>query len=123
MIYTSYYARFAKLPKAKDVVGVQVSNSYPKWLDVSLVNMKELAPNWGLVERWKAGSITEEEFKRVYLQELECKVNKSEVVAKLLDLLNEHDDVVLLCYEKVGDVCHRHWLAEWLDIGIKEMPY
>lgn len=123
MIYTSYYARYAKMPQNNNTIAVQVSNSQPQWFDKPCVSMKELAPTWELVQKWKNRQVTEEEFKQMYIQELDCRVNKDEVIAKLMDLLREYDVVVLLCYEKYGDVCHRYSLAEWLDLGIKEMPY
>ena len=28
---------------------------------------------------------------------------------------NKCDNMILLCYEKSGDFCHRHVLADWLE--------
>ena len=123
MIYTSYYAKYAKSNTASNVIGVQISNSRPQWFEKELISMKDLAPNWDLVSLWKNCQITEEQFRDQYIQQLECTTTKSEVTARLLDLLNEYDVVVLLCYERYGDVCHRHYLAEWLDLDIKELQY
>lgn len=52
------------------------------------------------------------------------KLNATEIFEKIKKLSNGKD-VVLLCYEKEGDFCHRHLVADWLslnlDIEIKEL--
>ena len=49
----------------------------------------------------------------------------AEETFKKLETLSEGKDIVLLCYEKVGDFCHRHLVANWLTqnlgIEIKEL--
>ena len=41
-----------------------------------------------------------------------------------LERLSNGRDCVLLCYEKSGDFCHRHLVADWLnkklDLNIQE---
>lgn len=59
------------------------------------------------------------------------KLFKYEYVNKVLKRLDAHriyealgDDVVLLCYEKSTDVCHRHYVREWMlesNIEISEL--
>lgn len=50
------------------------------------------------------------------------KLFKYEYFTKVLKRLDPHrihealgDDAVLLCYEKVTDVCHRHYVREWMS--------
>lgn len=38
-------------------------------------------------------------------------VNKLELISKQ----NNDCDIALICYEKVGDFCHRHLVAKWLN--------
>lgn len=47
-------------------------------------------------------------------------------VIKNLKMISEREggkDVVLLCYEKIGDFCHRHMVADWIkDQTGEEVP-
>lgn len=43
-----------------------------------------------------------------YLIELKKKFTPEQILEML------PDKCILLCYEKTGDFCHRHLLAEWL---------
>lgn len=46
-------------------------------------------------------------------------------VFKKLENLSGGKDIVLLCYEKEGEFCHRHLVADWLkknlNIEVKEL--
>ena len=49
----------------------------------------------------------------------------AESVYRDLEKLSNGDDCVLLCYEKSGDFCHRHLVANWLsdNLGIEVKEY
>jgi hypothetical protein len=53
----------------------------------------------------------------VYLDRLDARAGR--IVARLAALARQHPgrQLVVLCYENVaaGDVCHRRWLADWLE--------
>ena len=55
------------------------------------------------------------------------KLNKEKIINKLEDISQKHNnaDIVLVCYEKQSDFCHRHILAEWLgsDYNIEELSF
>lgn len=53
-------------------------------------------------------------FKHKYITELEDRGLTPNGVKELLRTITSHRDIVLCCYEKPGDFCHRHILAEWL---------
>ena len=59
------------------------------------------------------GKIPEEENIRYYIEEYYKQV-LSKVDIK--DLLKDEKDPILLCYEKGQDFCHRHVLAEYIEI-------
>ena len=91
MTYTSYYANYRKF---KGMFRVSISRTAPSnSCDIQLI---KLAPTVELLQKYKCNSITK--------------------FVKALSTLQElQGDVVLLCYEKKGDFCHRHLLAEYLN--------
>ncbi len=121
-IFTSYYAR-AKSLEADRWLFLQISQSSPSWWpNEYLVKLKEVMPPWYLVTSIKVGAISEEEYRCQYLKYLEDTVDREALVNRLNKYL-KYTNVVLLCYEKSADFCHRHILAEWLqpDFKIEEL--
>jgi uncharacterized protein YeaO (DUF488 family) len=122
MFYTGYYAHTKKYQKA-GLELLAVSGTTPAfycWDKWSLV-----APRKELFSKWKLGEIDNDEYLRRYREYLDSVLKKiPNVISDYIECLKKHD-VVLLCYEKSGDFCHRHTLAQWLmdnfDVGeIKE---
>ena len=114
MIYTSYFANWRNFPKDSIVIGI---TRYPP---KGAKNLIELAPSRELLWQYKNKIINEEIFTTRYLRELKENVNKEKLVQFLRDQSN---DVVLCCYEKKGDFCHRQIVRDWLknDIEIVEL--
>ena len=87
------------------------SNSY----DLQLI---KLAPTAELLQKYKSNSITNDEYTSVYHNQL-LRLENDGYIAKFVKALSTlqelQGDVVLLCYEKKGDFCHRHLLAEYLN--------
>lgn len=116
MIYTSYYARARYI---KDAVLIQVSNSAPMNVDYTI---RPAIPAWAIVSAHKNKQITDKEYTERYLAD----TNFAAVKAKLdaIQAANQDKDIILLCYEKPGNFCHRHILAEKLNedygLNIKE---
>lgn len=111
--YTSYYANRAVY--GRDAIIVPVSNSYPKGL-VPGGTMPSCIPPWkGIVVPYKDGLISKEEYRIRYISFLNG--NKENIIREYTMLKNrsEGKDIILLCYEKDGDFCHRHILAKWLS--------
>jgi len=69
----------------------------------------DLAPKKEWFWKWKQGEFDNEEYKRLYKETVLDKLNFDEIVSFL------GKDAVLVCYEKSGDFCHRHLIAEWLE--------
>ena len=119
MIYTSYYGKLSR-KDVSDVVLVQVSNTKPDWFPHEVVNWSKLAPDWRDINAYREGALPVEMFKERYIGKLNSQYNKDEIISDIYTLM-ESGNVILLCWEKTGQVCHREWLSEWLDIGIAEM--
>ena len=80
--------------------------------------MKNLAPSEELLKQFKNGQIDQNIFKWKYIQELQDReINKS----SLRIFFDSFDkDIILCCYERRDQFCHRHIFAEWLG-GIIEL--
>lgn len=119
MIYTGYYAKLKKYEEDglyPIAISVKVPDSYTKayWDD--------FAPRYEDFLEWKSGRIDNMEFTSRYKGWLDS-LNKQEIRDVLEELKNE--TIVFLCYEKAGDFCHRHILADWLEenIGVRVEEY
>ena len=64
-----------------------------------------LAPTWEMLKR----NYDQDE----YVKKVLSKLNPNVIYEK-------YQDNIMLCWEKLGDVCHRHWLAEWIECGTGE---
>ena len=102
-IYTGYFAKV----KHYEMLGytpVAIVASKPKWFEGLYEPL--LAPCWALVSDYKLGLITEEDYIRRYTSYLDT--------LDIPSILNKYSNCVLCCYEKFGDFCHRHILANYL---------
>ena len=77
---------------------------------------KTLAPTSRILNWWK-NELTEEErltpkkqaiYKALYIRDVLAKLDVKEYAKK-------YQNKVLLCFEKTGDFCHRHIVAEWFN--------
>ena len=111
-IWTGYYAQMKKYVQS-DLVPVSIAYLTPVWYMGE--TCFELAPSRKLLTGYKAGKVTQEEYAEQYKDFLKT-VKWGEVIEKLFSISDKHDgkDLVLCCYEKPSDFCHRHLLAEYL---------
>lgn len=112
-IYTSYYAK-AQNFNPKEYTFLQISNSVPSWWRLPITKIQELVPDWGIVDGYKKGSITEEKYTERYLKDLERSREKIDVFVEKLKKQITVKNVVLLCYEKDG-FCHRNIAKDYLN--------
>lgn len=98
-------------------VGNLISISGDKGRSVGFVGktISELAPKRDFWNVWHSniGKISEEENNLFYIREY-----YKEVLSKIdvMKLLGNEIDPILLCYEKGQAFCHRHVLAEFIEI-------
>ena len=107
MIYTGYFAQLKKYQEA-GLTPVSIARITPSWYQGYVI--PELAPSKSLLYRYKAGEVTQDAYIKEYTQQLDH-MRWGGLMKKLKTY---GDDVVLLCYEKSSDFCHRHILAEYL---------
>ena len=112
MIYTSYFANIKNLPE--NCVPVSIAQWAPKGYHG--YTMKMLAPSPTLLNWWRSSPKTDVEknkYINIYKNQL-LKYNPHEV-SKMLINGCKGKIPVLVCYEKKGDFCHRHIVAEWFN--------
>lgn len=125
-IFTSYYSNFNKIPKKYLCIGI--SRYIPKEfqtteIDNFLYTPKNiLAPSEELLSDIKQGKISQEEYARRYYTEVGQGIrrlgfsNSNEYFAKMVSTFEAYNDggfeaLVLMCYEKPHEFCHRHLLS------------
>lgn len=93
-----------------DVVKVAISRGKPRWrLSYRYRVLPELAPS-----REAFGIEDMEEFERAYRSELE-EAGMKQITQALRKISDEHGGkpLVLLCWERPGELCHRRVWADW----------
>lgn len=116
MIYTSYFAKIKKSPWYYTPVSIcaKPPNGY------SGLEYKKLAPSYSILMEYKRAPDKEQYIKR-FESEILDKLNPHDVVKDLLALtgnlkgLDYGPEILLVCYEKPSDFCHRHLVANWLN--------
>lgn len=114
-IYTSYFAQLKQWQReGKDMEGyaaVSISLWPPRgWKGFEY---KALAPEKDILADYKAGRIDEKGYTARYLAQL-SEMNPSKVLEDLKNLTGK-ENIILLCYEKSGDFCHRHIAKRWFE--------
>ena len=110
MIYTSYFGKLKKIPE--NIVPVTICGGVPEWYKG--LQYKKVAPKYGFFQEYKKNG-DQEYYVSHYQSEVLDTLTPEEVVSDLKNLTNNAENIVLLCYEKPEDFCHRHLLANWLN--------
>lgn len=113
-MYTGYFAKLKKYTEA-GLVPISICGKAPDWY--SGFQYKKLAPKWSFFNEWKSGSHKGDN--EYYIKEFNAQVlsllNPDNIMSDLKNLsCADPDKIVLLCYEKPEDFCHRHLVSQWL---------
>jgi hypothetical protein len=103
MIYTSYFAKMRKMTPEQQAKCMSIARFTPKGVNIPINTM--LAPHWDILKKYKEDK-DEESYTVAYKKQLAA-LNPHNIAKAM-------DGRILLCYEKSGDFCHRHLLADWL---------
>lgn len=109
MMYTSYFAQLKNLPA--DVVPVAICGKSPEWY--TGLQYKKVAPKYGFFMEWKRNHDNDDYVKH-FNEEVLADLDPQEVYKEICQLAGS-SNIVLLCYEKSGDFCHRHLVAKWFQ--------
>ena len=105
--FTTYFAKLKKLPA--EIVPISICGKPPAgWTGLCYEN---LAPKWWFFSEWKKNHDNDfyiRNFKSEVLDALDPRETWGE-----LERLAGGRAFALVCYEKSGDFCHRHLVADW----------
>lgn len=118
-IYTTYFANLKKIPS--NIIPISICGKAPQGYQG--IQYKTLAPKYGFFMEWKQNHDND-----FYIQHFNAEVlDKLDpaIVLKHLETMSGGQDIVLVCYEKPGDFCHRHLVAKWLNekLGLDVKEY
>ena len=109
-IYTSYFAKVKSIPD--DIIPIAICGGIPfYWKGLWY---KKVAPSIKFFTEWKQNH-DNDFYVEHFNAEVLAKHTPDEVVSELFALANGADKICLICYEKPGDFCHRHLVADWLN--------
>ena len=104
MLITTNFANAAKFRGNR----YSIARNQPK--GCRFITLKDLQPTAKMLSEYKSGKITWDQYTVQYNRILS---GSKWLLVKLVEMAKE-DDVVLICYEKVDDNCHRTLIAEYL---------
>lgn len=106
-IYTSYFSNMREINK-QGIIPINIALWPPRFFAGK--SIRYVAPTKSILKDTKS----DEEYIRRYKAEILAALNIKKL---LLDIeeISGGKDVALLCYEKPGELCHRHLLAEYMN--------
>ena len=113
MIYTSYFAKLKDLPD--NIIPISICGKAPDWYKG--LQYKKLAPKYGFFMKWKE-THDNDYYIKCYNEQVLNKLDVINVVRDLTYIVSKDttgEYICLVCYEKPGDFCHRHLVADWLS--------
>ena len=121
-LFTGYFAQIKKYIN-RDLVGVSICGKPP--IFYKGLEYKTLAPKYSFFIKYKNGEIGENEYTSEYYKLVLNNLDPKKVLEELDELTQHARYVVLLCYEKPDDFCHRHIVSKWLtentDLNVEEV--
>lgn len=111
---TGYFAKL-KTYTETGFVPVSIAAKAPSWYKG--LEYKKLAPKWEFFNEWKNGSHKGDNdyYIQHFKDEVLAPLKPEDAIRELSELAGvEPHKIILICYEKPGDFCHRHLVADWL---------
>jgi len=102
MVQTSNFSK-----SGKDPLAIAISRSSPSWYMGRI--FPPLYPPEDLLEGYRSGVISQEEYTRRYNLEVLAKLDQYDVI----DMIE--DDAILICWCSSEKFCHRQLVASWLE--------
>lgn len=112
-MYTSYFAKLKKMPK--EIIPISICGKAPDWYKG--LQYKKLAPKYDFFMKWKETHDNDYYIKHFNKEVLNL-LNPNKVLEELVFMArkpNYNPEIVLICYEKPSDFCHRHLISEWFN--------
>ena len=118
MIFVSFYSNHKFLNNLDKFTYFKISVGFPKNFNENLripreqlIEYPKLFLSKQLVLDYKANKISQEEYTKIYIENVLNKLNVHDTYNELISL-SIPKNPVLLCYEKTG-FCHRNLVMKW----------
>lgn len=133
--YTSYYGKYKDIPKDCMCIGISRSCPFKDWnINNAFSNFvfyknNILAPSEDLLNGYKAGKYSEQDYKRIYATQIfnwfkSIDMSANDWAEELADIFSGYKAIVFLCYETPDKFCHRHILRKFMNLqGIECTEY
>lgn len=111
-MYTGYFAKIKTYEEA-GLIPIAICGGVPNWYKGNWY--KKLAPKWAFFNEWKNGTEHKGD-NNYYIEHFNDEVLDKLDYKKVIDDLTKFgnlEKLVLICYEKPNDFCHRHLVADW----------
>lgn len=114
-LVTSYFSNLKKL-KELNYTPISICGKPPCFYNG--LEMKILAPKYSFFKEWKENKINNDDYIKLYYNLVLKNMNPKEIYNIFFQKSNQNK-VVLLCYEKPFDFCHRHIISVWFNHFLK----
>lgn len=111
MLYTVQMSAVNRMSEHIEAIDITIKSSVAPW--------NTFAPTWVMVEGFKDGNITEEEYSKRYLSVMRNRYKENKEIFKTLVEKAIMTDIALACYCPPETFCHRMLLV---DILLKMDP-
>ena len=108
-IVTTYFAKLRTLPD--NIVPISICSKAPTWYNG--LQYKKLAPRYEFFMKWKKDH-DNDYYIKCFNEQVLSQLEPTTVIKELMEKAGS-ENIALVCYEKPGDFCHRHLVAEWLN--------
>lgn len=119
---------FGGMKKERYQNPVSISRSMPKDIKGHIPEMQDLAPSWETLNEYRNGKTDADGYIENFYKDLmksgyaadtrtfgmKEKIARINALEALKTIAGDSGTVTLLCWEKPGDLCHRHVIREWL---------
>ena len=122
MVYTTYLSKMKDIPKG--ATKFLVTRLLPKGFDKDsyggLIYAPELSPSEQLLFQYKYDEDWNR-FRLKFVREMKNRKSTQETLSRIGNMLENNEDIYLICYEKEHEVCHRTLLAQ--ELGKRGFEY
>ena len=107
MIYTSYFAKQAKAGARDDTSYASIAVGTPKYaLPFELKHVTSVKP-FGVFNKYQGA-----EYQEKYFERLE-RIGVDKIYEEIVTEKGDKENLVIMCYEKNPNECHRRMFADW----------
>lgn len=101
-------------------MNIFTSNFGIRGLDITARSKHVFSPTWTMVRRYKDGTISKTQYKKLYLHLLEKRKKR---IDEWVDNQGLTESRTFCCFCPPGAFCHRVLAAKWLEKNYKKITY